>query len=214
MFNVCTRCGAYHADKFIDPDGPYALCPECGHAQPFRRLPLLCVGGPSGGGKSAICGVLVGQVDEAVFLEGDILWRPEFAQPADDYRSFFEMWLRVAKNVSQSGRPVVLFGAGMGVPSNIESCVERRYFSQVHYLALVCEDEVLAARLRERPAWRNAGDPEWIPDQVHFNQWFRQHQALADPPLTLVDTTDLSVAEAAGQVDGWIRSVLVDGGLR
>ena len=28
-------------------------------------------------------------------------------------------------------------------------CVERRYFADIFYLALVCEDEVLASRLRK-----------------------------------------------------------------
>jgi hypothetical protein len=213
VFNVCARCGAYHADKLIDPDGPYAICPNCGYPQPFVRLPLLCVGGPSGGGKSAVCRELVGQVDDAVLLEGDILWRPEIAQPEDGYRSFFEMWLRVAKNVGQSGRPVVVFNAGMGVPENIELCVERRYFSRVHYAALVCDDEALAERLRARPAWRDSSDLAWIRDQVRFNQWFRKHAATRDSPITLVDTTELAVEEAADQVGGWIRSVLVDEGL-
>lgn len=64
----------------------------------------------------------------------------------------------MAKNISQAGRPIVLFGTGMGVPENIEPCVERRYFSEIHYLALVCDDGVLAQRLRARPAWRGAGD--------------------------------------------------------
>jgi hypothetical protein len=38
-----------------------------------------------------------------------------------------------ATNISHSGRPVVLLCAG-GIPENVEPCVKRRYFSQVHYL--------------------------------------------------------------------------------
>jgi len=33
--------------------------------------------------------------------------------------------LRLCKNISQAGNPVVLFGAGTGVPYNIEPCAER-----------------------------------------------------------------------------------------
>ncbi len=47
MFNVCYQCGQYRADKIIDPSGPAAICPECGHRHPFRKLPLLVVGGAS-----------------------------------------------------------------------------------------------------------------------------------------------------------------------
>ena len=55
----------------------------------------------------------------------------------------------MCKNIAQWGRPVVLFGAGFGVPHNIEPCVERRYFSSVEYLALVCSDASLAVRLEQ-----------------------------------------------------------------
>ena len=207
MLNVCANCGAYHADKRIEPDGPYAVCPACGHRERFRRLPLLAVGGASGTGKSVICRELTGRVDEAVLLDGDILWRAEFATPEDDYRSFFETWLRLAKNIAQSGRPVVLLGAGMVVPSNLEPCVERRYFTQVHYLALVCEPEELERRLRGRPAWRESGDGAWIQEQVRFDRWLRAN-AQGDPPLTLVDTTDLSIQATAERVAAWIRGIV------
>ena len=158
MMNVCLHCGEYRADKRIDPDGPNAVCPLCGHRHPFRQLPLLVVSGASGAGKSAVLQRLAGRVDGAVLLDADILWRSEFDQPEEGYRGFFETWLRLCKNISQSGRPVVLFGAGVGVPANLEACVERRYLADVHILALVCDDEVLAERLLSRPEWRRSGD--------------------------------------------------------
>ena len=125
--NICFRCGAFRADKIIDPDGPYAICPECNYKHPFLQLPLLIVSGASGTGKSTICRAMTGTVQLAVLLDSDILWREEFDRPQTSYRAYFEMWLRLCKNISQSGRPVVLFGAGMGVPENMEPCVERRY---------------------------------------------------------------------------------------
>jgi hypothetical protein len=104
-----------------------------------------------------------------VLLDSDILWRPEFNTPQTRFRDYFETWLRVCKNISQSGRPVVLFGAGVGVPENIEGCIERRYFSQVYYLALVCSDEILAERLQQRPAWRGTRD-QYIEEHIRFNR--------------------------------------------
>jgi len=117
MFNICRRCGQYRADKEIDPSGPYAICPECGEQHPFRQLPLLLICGPSGGGKTAVLRALLGKVTAAVLLEGDLLWRPEFNQPEDSYRDFYETWLRLAKNINQSGRPVALFNAGRSRPT-------------------------------------------------------------------------------------------------
>lgn len=117
MMNVCHNCGLYRADKTINPEGPFAICPECGHRHPFLYLPLLIVSGASGSGKSTICHHLLGGqtkfglCHEVVLLDCDILWRAEFDTPENNYRDFFETWLRVCKNIGQSGRPVVLFGA-------------------------------------------------------------------------------------------------------
>src|SRR5688572_28230582 len=208
MFNVCHNCGLYRADKIIDPSGPYAICPGCGHKHPFRQLPLLIVSGASGAGKSSVCQALLGKLEDVVLLDSDILWRPEFNKRKDNYRDFFETWLRVAKNISQSGRPVVLFGAGVGVPENMEPCVERRYFSELHYLALTCEDQLLADRLRRRPDWRQSANEEFLERQLDFNRWFKEHGPEQEPPITLLDTTGHPVEETTAQVAQWIREKL------
>jgi hypothetical protein len=70
---------------------------------------------------------------------------------------------------------VVLFGAGAGVPENLETCIERRYFSQIHYLALVCADDVLSERLQERPAWRGTREAAYIQENIRFNHWFQAY---------------------------------------
>jgi hypothetical protein len=206
MMNVCFNCGEYRAGKTIDPSGPYAVCPECGHKHSFLQLPLLAIGGASAAGKSAACHALLGRMSEVVLLEGDLLWRPEFDRPEDKYRDFFETWLRMAKSISQSGRPVVIFNAGMAVPENVERCVERRYFSDVHYLALVCEDEMLVDRLQSRPEWRASSTPEKVAEQVEFNRWFNEQAGQGEPAIELIDTTEVSVEDTAEQVAAWIRS--------
>jgi DNA-directed RNA polymerase subunit RPC12/RpoP len=204
MFNICRRCGKYHADKEIDPSGPYAVCPECGERHLFRQLPLLLICGPSGGGKSAVLRTLLGRVEDAVLLEGDLLWRPEFNRPDDNYRDFFETWLRLAKNISQSGRPVALFNAG-AIPPNVELCVERRYFSKTHYLALVCDATVLEARLKARPAWRSSGDREFIAAQIEFNQWLKANAAKTEPAIDLLDSTTVGEMATAARAARWLR---------
>jgi hypothetical protein len=92
-----------------------------------------------------------------------------------------DTWLRMCKNISQSGRPVALFGAGPGVPGNIEPGVERRYCADVHYLALVCDDRAPAERLRRRPEWRGSGQPAYIEEHQRFNNWFKTYGS-AEPP--------------------------------
>lgn len=206
MLNVCFKCGIYRADKIIDPTGPYAICPECGHPHPFLYQPLLIISGASGTGKSTVCNHLVGHYQDDIILDSDILWRNEFNNPKDNYREYFETWLRVSKNISQSGRPVVLFGAGIGVPENLEGCIERRYFSSIRYLALVCSDEILLERLEQRPAWRGSRDPKFIAEHQQFNQWFIEyHKNENQPPITLVDTSRKSIIETTEEVEDWMR---------
>ncbi len=206
MLNVCHRCGIYRADKIIDPTGPYAVCPECGFQHPFKYLPLLVVSGASGTGKSTVCNYLTGRCQGVLPIDSDILWRHEFDTPGDNYRSFFETWLRMCKNIHQSGIPVVLFGAGAGVPGNLENCIERRYFSEIHYLALVCSGEILRQRLLQRPSWRGCSDPIFMEKHQDFNLWFIEYDhAKTQPPITILDTGSRSIDETAHQVAAWIH---------
>ena len=203
MFDACTACGLPRAEPGLDEAGAL-VCPSCGDRRPLRRLPLLLVGGPAGAGKSAVGASLVGEVTEAVLIETDLLWRREFNTPEDDYNDYFRLWLRLAAHISQSGRPVALFGAGFAVPHNVEPLPERRLFSTIHYLGLVCDDGVLASRLRARPKWRNT-TPELVAEHVKFNRWLKEHAATAEPPVTLLDTTSDSLGETSARVAAWIR---------
>lgn len=226
MINVCAKCGLYRVDKTVTgpsavaaeskpgspahprkgPQTAMAACPHCGHQHPFQRLPLLLIGGASATGKSAILHELSGQFNQAVLLEVDLLWLAEFENPTDGHRKFHETWLRLAKNIGQNGRPVVLFGAGLAVPENIENCVERRYFSDTHYLALVCEKDELRRRLLARPAWRKSGQPEQLKDQLDYNSWLIREGPRQIPPVSLIETTDSPVEASANAVKEWIES--------
>ena len=204
--NVCYKCGHYDAAKEIDPTGPYAICPACGYRHPFRRLPLLILCGASGSGKSTVAHHLPRMTQQAVVLDSDILWSTAFDQPETNYRDFYETWLRLAKNIAQAGKPALLVSAG-GIPENIEPCMERRYFSTIHYLALVCDDAALATRLHQRPAWRQSSEPA-IEEHVAFNRWFKNHAAEQTPPITLLDTTEVTVEQTAARVADWVEGII------
>lgn len=203
MFNVCPQCGEYSDEKAIDPDGPFAICPFCGYAHPFVRLPLFVVTGASGAGKSTLGLAFVQAQQECVVMDSDILWRPEFASPEDDYRSYRNLWLRVAKNIAQAGRPVALLGSA--IPDQFEHCSERRYFTELHYLALVCDDDLLEARLRARPAWRASASEETLSTMLAFNRWLREHAATTTPPMALLDTSPITVEQSVAETVAWMR---------
>ena len=202
MFNVCPNCGEYRADKSIVAEGAYAVCPICEYKHKFTRLPLFVLTGASGVGKTTVCLALAADMKDFVVMESDILWRDEFNQPATDYRNYRETWLRVCKNISQAGKPVVLCGAG--VPAQFEQCIERRYFSSVHYLALICEDDILSSRLRNRPAWRESFKNENIQEHIAFNRWLKNHAQKTEPPMSLLDISAVTVSESVTGVKQWL----------
>ena len=206
MFNVCPNCGLYSDEKAIDPAGPFAICPDCGHRHPFVRLPLFVITGASGVGKSTVCLQMAGRIPDCLFFEGDILWRTEFARPEDEYRDFRNICLRVAKGIMQNGRPVVLCGSS--TPGQYEACPEFRYFDGVHYLALVCNTATLTRRLKERPAWRNSSGLAFVETMVDFNQWFFDNAERLASTMTLLDTSDISLQQTCRHVTAWLRTRL------
>jgi hypothetical protein len=199
--SICDACGAW-SDNVRVAEGPPALvCPACGHRRPFTRLPLFALTGPSAAGKSAVGTLLTGRLRECVVLEQDLLWLPDQLDPADEHRQFRRLWLRLVAALHQNGRPVLL--CGTVVPGQLEACQERPLVGDIHYLALVCDEAELEARLRARPAWR-----AWTDDKVArmlaFNRWVKDHAATTTPPMELLDTTGRSVAESAAAVRAWV----------
>jgi hypothetical protein len=204
VFDVCPRCGEYSAEKIIDPSGPFAICPQCGYRHQFVRLPLFVVTGSSATGKTSVALQLTATMRDYVCLDGDVLWRREYDRPQDDYRTFRNLCLRVAKSIGQAGRPVVLMAGG--IPDQFEACPERRYFSELHYLALVCDDAELVNRLTARPRWRMSASPQRMARERSFNRWLVENATKTVPAIRLLDTSRITEEDAARQVDTWVRS--------
>ncbi|WP_084468678.1 AAA family ATPase [Nocardiopsis trehalosi] len=201
---ICARCGARTDHPVVEPAGPVVRCLDCGHRQPFHRLPLYSVTGPSGTGKSTVARLLNERLaDRFVVLEQDLLWTAGLRDDEDGaHRLFRSTWLRMASMIHQSGRPVVL--CGTVVPPEFEPLPERALFSEIRYLALMCDPDVLADRLRGRPAWRQ-WDEDRIAEMLEYTAWVRGTAHEMDPPVTLLDTTTAPVAATADAVVAWIE---------
>lgn len=212
MFSVCPHCGEYVVEKTIDPAGPFAICPHCNYAHPFLQQPLFIITGPSGCGKTTVCLKLVPIMMECVVLESDILWGIVPTESENNYSSYHTTWLRLAKNIGQAGRPVVLCGTAL--PEHFEGCPERRYFSTLHYLSIVCDDALLRERLQQRPAWRKSSSEDFIQQMIQFNQWLKEHAATTNPPITLYDCSSRSIQETTDDIAQWIRERLTSDNLR
>ena len=204
MLNVCPRCGEYSPDQHVDASGPFAICASCGFRQRFLRLPLFVVTGANGTGKSTVARHLAGDARDYVCLDADVLWEPRYEARDDGLDAFQSLLLRVAKHISQFGRPVVLMAGG--IPDQFEASPERRYFADLHYLALVCEDTELLARLRARPAWRMSGTADVLARERSFNEWLRQNAPTTVPPMTLVESCKVTEVDTARRVADWIAS--------
>ncbi|MEV0400735.1 AAA family ATPase [Actinoallomurus sp. NPDC050550] len=177
---------------------PAVVCAACGHRQPFVRLPLWSLTGPSGCGKSTVARLLVERLGgRFVVLEQDVLWQAGLRDPV----RFRSAWLAMAAMIQQNGRPVLL--CGTVVPPEFEPLPERALFTEIRYLALTCDPDVLAARLRTRPAWREWSEPR-IAEMLEYNDWVRAEAASMAPPVRLLDTTSATAPATADQVCAWV----------
>ncbi|RCV48960.1 AAA family ATPase [Marinitenerispora sediminis] len=201
---ICDACGGRTDQPAVAPGESVVVCSDCGARRRFRRLPLYCVTGPSGTGKSTVARRLADRLSEDyVVLEQDVLWVAGLRDPAGDHRAFRSAWLRMIAMIHQSGRPAVL--CGTVVPPEFERLPERALFRDVHYLALVCESEELARRLRARPAWREWTEPR-IAEMLRYNDWVRAEAESMDPPMALLDTTRARLPDTVDAVCDWISA--------
>ena len=206
MINVCEKCGQYRNDKIVDKVNSIIICPECGYKKNYKLLPLFMISGASGTGKSTICNYLVEKHNKFIVLDMDILWAKHFDQNINSNAADFnETWLRMAKNISQAGIPIALFGAGC-VPDYIENCIEKRYFSKIYYIGLVCSDGILEKRLNDRPKWRNSSNKENIKNQIEYNNYIRLHKE-----MHIIETDTLTIEEASQKIKTHLENLIEKG---
>lgn len=209
MWGTCPFCGTYEQAPIIRErdEGERKIkelyCAACGRHRPFRPQPLFLITGASGVGKTSLSSWLFYHQTDYLVMESDILWSAAFDTPEDDYRNLRETWLRLAANMGQGGKPVVL--CGCTTPQQYNNCINRRYISNLYYLALYCDDDVLEKRLR---SGRGVNDENWIESSLAFNRWIQENADMTDPPMTCLDTTRLTIEEAAQQADQWMRANL------
>ncbi len=170
---------------------------------PTNKQPLFIISGASGVGKSTLCEQLFQKEKDYIVLESDLLWSDQYNTPQDNYCEYRRLWMRMCANISQIGLPVVL--CGCGVPEQFECQPERTLFTRIHYLAAVCNEEVLLHRMRDM---RKIEDEVWLKSLLDFNQWLKMNGESTQPEMTLLDITHLTPQQAAEQVDQWIHKRL------
>jgi hypothetical protein len=170
-------------------------CPRCGDTRPLPALPLFVVTGASGTGKSAVVDGLRRRLPACEVFETDLI-----LQVADlGWDRWHDTWLHIAHGIALNGRATVLCGSLQ--PEQLEPLPARPLVGDIHFCNLDCPDEVLAERLRARPAWRG-WDERRIAEHQRFAAALR---ARIDPTF---DTSAGSVEEVADQVAEWVTGQL------
>jgi hypothetical protein len=191
----CMRCGP---DVILDAD-PRAhrlRCRCCGAESPLPALPLFVVTGASGTGKTTITEPLRPLLPGCLVFETDVILHVA-ALGWDTWRN---TWLQLAHAGALGGQATVLTGSL--TPDQLERLPGRRLIGPIHFALLDCPDDVLATRLRARPAWRGTSSEAKITENQRFAAWLR---ASITPCF---DTSTASAADVADQIAAWVRARL------
>lgn len=197
MFEICSRCGGYSDRALVENDR--LVCPHCGYSAPFRRLPLFYLSGASGAGKSTAARILFDTRSEFITMECDILWHERFNTPETGYADFRDAWLRLAANYAQYGKSTLL--CGCVTPDQIESRPRRRYFSDVHFMAIVLSDDEFRRRGEKR-----GFQAAHMESSLQFNRWLRENGAANG--MHIIDATDMTPRETADLAAGYVLAHL------
>jgi hypothetical protein len=165
---------------------------------PTNKQQLFIITGANGVGKSSACEVLFQKEKDYIIRGSDVFWKAPFYANVTG-REFSELRMTACAHISQVGMPCVWYGCTE--PSHSEECNARRYFTDVHYLAIVCRDEVLLNRMKQLPG---------INDEVNslfFNKYLIKNANKTKPHMTLLDNSDLSIKECAEKIHEWIMAL-------
>ena len=163
---------------------------------------LFLIGGASGCGKTAICQMLAGTMGKVICLDGDSLWHPQIFN-MENTAQFYDLWFKLANDITDNGVSVAIFHAGLGLPENLTSFARDTF--DVYFLTLYCSNEELESRLLSRPEWKNAGERAngCINAMKGMNMKY-QHLSTESK----IDTSDISLSESASKVKEWILSCM------
>jgi gluconate kinase len=190
----CMQCGP---GTVLRPDRPTHLlrCPRCGATCRLPGQPLFVVTGASGTGKSTIAEPLRRRLPGCEVMETDVILHVA----ALGWDSWRNTWLQLAHAIGLNGRATLLCGAL--TPEQLEGLPGRCLVGPIHCCALDCPNEVLAGRLRARPAWRGWTEQR-IADQQRFAATLRQQ---VRPTF---DTSVLDADAVADRVAAWVQRLL------
>lgn len=201
MLSICPECGNYDWDKQVS--GNTIKCPKCGHTWQFKKMPMFVLTGCSGVGKTTTAQELLQRGVSFVVLDADMYHGIMKLESDEDYQRRVEQMESLSRNIMQSGQPVLWTMAGC--LNMLNGTYNRRFFSEIYCLALVCDEKELRRRMTEG---RGIADENWIKSSIDYNHYFKTHTHIGDMPFDTFDITGRSVSDAADYVERWVQEQL------
>ncbi len=203
MIGNCPKCGNYEWNKQISENKKYIICQQCGHQWKFKAMPLFILTGCSGVGKTTTAQELLQRDTDFIVMDADFLYNIVPHNTDEDYKNWVEQLMSLSKNVMQGGKPLLWTIAG--ALEYFAGSYNRRFFTEIYYLAFVCNTEDLEKRMREG---RHITDQEWIKSSIDYNCWFIEHGIVSNQRVDIYNITGKSVSEAADYVTQWVSERL------
>ncbi len=197
MIGICSKCGSYEWDKEVK-DGKIT-CPKCGHTWEYQAFPLYILSGCSGVGKTTTALEIMKRKVDFVVLDADVFSGFMPMATDEDYESWVELIEHISKSIMQSGRPVLWTIAGC--LDKFNHMYNRRFFTDIHCLVLVCDEELLKIRMSEG---RGITDANWIKGSVDYNNYLKTHNTLGDMTYETLDISNKTVEQVADYVIKWV----------
>jgi predicted kinase len=191
----CLQCGPGTVVE-AQPSAGRLLCPQCGEHSRLPALPLFVVTGARGVGKTTITEPLRPLLPGCLVFEADLTLHVA----ALGWETWRNTWLQLAHAAGLGGHPVVLTGSL--TPDQLERLPARRLVGPIYFANLDCSDDVRAARLSARPAWRGTSSEAAIAQHQRFAAWLR---SIIQPTF---DTSAVTPEEVARQVANWVSPLL------
>lgn len=136
-------------------------------------------------------------------MDADFLFNLMPHNSNEDYKNWVEQILSLSKTIMQGKKPLLWIMAG--ALEHFETAYNRRFFTDVYFLALICDSNSLEMRMREG---RHITDQNWIKSSVEYNRWFIENGMVSNKRVDTFDITRKTVTEVADYVALWVEERL------
>lgn len=165
----------------------------------MSNIPLFIITGASASGKTFVIKELRRIMPEYCIFDYDSIFQFMKDDAGKvDYQKVQNIWLRVARNIAESGRKTIL--CGLIKPKYVEKCKDFKYFHNIYYLILHCDDKTREIRLRSRKKMTE----EKIQSNNNLANLLIKNADKYLPPMGIVNTSHNDVTKVADEIKNWI----------